>query len=166
MNMKTVFKNKYVVVKVKQRTNKPEYVVVKLRPGVVIVPVTNSNKIVLVKQFRETQEKEILEIPAGLRDKTDETVLQTAKRELLEETGYSAKTWIYLGQFSIAPNVIASKPFIYLALGAYHKPQLTLEEFKHSEYTFEEIEELIRKKQLTDAVTIAAIYAAKAYLKT
>ena len=144
----------------------PEYTIVKLRPGIVITPVTNTNKIVLIQQFRETQGKEILELPAGLLDKPGETPLQTAKRELLEETGYTAKTWISLGQFSIAPNIIASKPFIYLALGTTRKAQQTLqEEFKHSEYSFSEIEELIHKKQLTDATSIAAIYAAKSYLK-
>ena len=106
-----------------------------------------------------------MELPAGLRDKGSETALQTAKRELQEETGYQAKTWIALGRFSIAPNVISTKPFIYLALNCYRKPQQKLEELKHGEYSFEEIELLITKKQLADATTLAAIYAAKNYLK-
>ncbi len=164
--MKICYQDKFVIVKKKKRKNKEDLSIVKLIQGVVIAPVTNANKIILIKQYREALGQEILELPAGLRDKTGETILQTAKRELLEETGYTAKTWIPLGKFSIAPNIIATQPFIFLAIGAQHKPQLKLEEeFKHAEYAFEEIEELVRRKQLTDAVSIAAIYATKSYLK-
>ena len=55
-----------------------------------IIPILPDNKIVLVRQYRYTNGIYSLEIPAGKKDKKG-TFLQTAKRELLEETGYTAK---------------------------------------------------------------------------
>ncbi len=164
--MKIVYKDDYVAVSVKKRKNKINYTFVKFRSSVVIVAITNTNKVLLVKQYRAPLQKEILEIPAGGKDKGDETALQTAKRELLEETGYSAKTWIELGRFSMEPNIVTTQPVVFLCVGATCKSQLKIEEkIKHKEYSWEEIEELIKKKQLTDSFTIAALYAAKLHLK-
>ncbi len=165
MAEKTVYQDNYIQVKLRTRKSKPNYTIVKFRPSVVIVAITNNDKILIIKQYREPLEKEILEIPAGVKNKGDETALQTAKRELLEETGYTAKTWVSLGKFSIEPNIVSTQPFVFLALGATRKPQMRIEEdITPHEYSWEEIEELIRKKQLTDSFTIAAIYAAKVHL--
>lgn len=164
--MKTVYADNFVAVSVKKRKNKPNYTFVKFRPSVVIVAVTKTNKVVLVRQHREPLKKEILEIPAGVKDRADETALQTAKRELLEETGYSGKTWVELGRFSMEPNIVTTMPSVFLCIGAASNAQLKIEEeITHCEYSWDEIEELIRKKQLTDSFTIAAVYAAKCYLK-
>jgi ADP-ribose pyrophosphatase len=54
------------------------------------VAVTKANKIILVRQFRTGTEEIYDEIPAGLID-LDETPMQAARRELLEETGYTGK---------------------------------------------------------------------------
>lgn len=74
---------------------------------VAIVPVTNDNKIVLVKQYREPLQKTVVEIPAGLIGDTDneETVKTAAQRELLEETGYHANTLKELGTFPVSPGI-------------------------------------------------------------
>ncbi|MFH0713493.1 MAG: NUDIX hydrolase [Candidatus Micrarchaeota archaeon] len=160
-----VYRDKFLIVRKKPQQGKRDYTIVKFRPSVAIVAVTPNDKIVLIKQYREPLEKEILELPAGVKDRGDETALQTAKRELIEETGYTSKTWTSLGRFSIEPNVVATQPFIFLALDATRKQQMKIEEnIKHREYTWNEIEELINKRQLTDALSIASLYAAKIYL--
>lgn len=160
------YRDKYVLVKLLTRRNKPPYTVVKFRPSFVVVAVTNSEKIILVRKHREPLEKEILELPAGLREKRGKTALEIAKRNLLK-LGYSAKTWVSLGQFSIEPSIVATKPFVFLALGVSRKPQLKIEEeTQHEEHSWKEIGELIRRKELTDSFSIAAIYAAKSYLKS
>lgn len=70
-----------------------------LRPSgfddvVVIVPVTNSGMLVLVEQYRVPAERKVIELPAGLVGDLDEyggeNIVETARRELVEETGYSA----------------------------------------------------------------------------
>ena len=62
---------------------------------VIIVPLTNDQKVIFVEQFRPPVNKNVIEFPAGLvndgaREKK-ESILKAAQRELLEETGYQAK---------------------------------------------------------------------------
>ncbi len=164
----TAFKNKFVLVKLLKQRNKEDYTIVKVRPGVVIVAVTEKNNILLVKQYREALKQETLELPAGLREKSDETIIQTAKRELLEETSYSAKEWVFLGKLSAIPNIIATRVAVVLALDAAKKKQQKLEENEKlacDEYSLKEIDELIRNGNLSDATSIAAIYKSRTYLK-
>ncbi len=61
------------------------------RNAIFIFPITPDQKIVLIKNFRVPLERYIIEMPAGLMDKENETEEDTTKRELLEETGYLAK---------------------------------------------------------------------------
>ena len=64
--------------------------------GVGIIAVTPEGKIPLVKQYRKPFEKTMYEIPAGKLDKGEEP-LKCGKRELQEETGYTAREFISLG---------------------------------------------------------------------
>ncbi|MCP4246994.1 MAG: NUDIX hydrolase [bacterium] len=67
---------------------------------VVIVPVTDDDKIVLVEQFRIPIGRRVIELPAGLvgecSEAPDEDYAQAASRELIEETGYRAERFTYL----------------------------------------------------------------------
>lgn len=60
------------------------------KKAVVIFPMTKNKEVVLEKIYRIPMESYVLEPPAGLCDKKDETEEETARRELLEETGYRA----------------------------------------------------------------------------
>ncbi len=65
------------------------------KKGVVFIfPITNDRKIILIKNFRIPLERYVIEMPAGLKDRIGESDIDLATRELLEETGYSAKTLI------------------------------------------------------------------------
>ncbi len=63
---------------------------------VVLIPVTDKREVVFVEQFRIPVERKIIEFPAGLVNDMDifshESLEETARRELLEETGYEAET--------------------------------------------------------------------------
>lgn len=74
---------------------------------VAIVPITDDNKIVLIKQYREPLQKTVVEIPAGLVGDVnrEETVKDAAQRELLEETGYYANNLDEIGTFPISPGL-------------------------------------------------------------
>ena len=95
LSSETIFEGRYIS-KVEKRIvkliNGNEVVreVVTVPSAVAILPVTKDNHVIMVRQFRSAIEKDILEIPAGVIDK-EETIIQTAERELLEEVGVKGK---------------------------------------------------------------------------
>ena len=82
-----------------------------------IVALTPGGDVVLERQYRHPVRKWLLEIPAGSVDQ-GESVLAAAKRELMEETGYSAKSWKILGGWYPSPASTNTRAFVALALGA------------------------------------------------
>lgn len=72
-----------------------------------VIPLTADNEIVLVEQFRYGIEEPTLELPGGMVDE-GETHYETARRELLEETGYTGKDWHYLGKVSSNPAFLTN----------------------------------------------------------
>ncbi len=61
------------------------------RKIVAIFALTKNKEVLLVKQYRYPHEKFVVELPAGLADRKGEIFAETAKRELLEETGYRVR---------------------------------------------------------------------------
>ena len=84
-------------------------------PGAVaILALLPNGKLLLEKQFRYALQREFLEIPAGKID-PGEDPLATAKRELQEETGYSASHWRHLGTGHACIGYADEKIEYYLA---------------------------------------------------
>lgn len=79
-----------------------------------VIPLTPENDLVLVEQYRYGIEKPTLELPGGVCD-PGETPLETSKRELLEETGFSAQEWISLGKVASNPAVLTNYTHTFLA---------------------------------------------------
>jgi ADP-ribose pyrophosphatase len=71
--------------------------------GVVIAAQPSPDEVILVKQYRYSIDSDLIELPAG-RIEPNEPPLYTAKRELIEETGYEAKQWSPLIQMYSAPG--------------------------------------------------------------
>lgn len=67
-----------------------DYYVREEAAGVVVFCVTRNNELVLVRQFRQPLDMITLELPSGVVSRHDRTPEEAARRELLEETGYSA----------------------------------------------------------------------------
>ena len=84
--------------------------------AVMIIPLLDSGELVMERQYRYVMRRHCLEFPAGKIDPGEEP-LATGRRELLEETGYVAREWIYLT--SIHPTVAYSteRILVYLARG-------------------------------------------------
>ena len=84
-----------------------EYVV---HPGaVMVIPLLHDGRVVMERQYRYPVQQVMLEFPAGKLD-AGETVFECAKRELLEETGYTAREWARAGQ--LHPVISYSTEFI------------------------------------------------------
>ncbi len=73
-------------------------------------------RVLLEKQYRHAARKFLYELPAGRIDE-GESELNAAKRELLEETGYSARSWKRVLRFWASPGFVAEAMSIYLARG-------------------------------------------------
>jgi len=82
--------------------------------GVVIIPVNKQREILLVEQFRKPVEQTLLELPAGKLEKGEEP-LSCARRELLEETGYSAGKIEHLLSFYTTPGFSDEILHLFLA---------------------------------------------------
>jgi ADP-ribose pyrophosphatase len=87
-----------------------------VHPGAVaIIALNESGELLLIEQYRHAQGKIMWEAPAGLMDLANEDPLETAKRELYEETGYLAKTWNVLLDLANTPGGSTEQIRIYFA---------------------------------------------------
>ena len=135
-------------------------------PGAVCVgAMTQDKKFVMVKQFRYGPKAVFLEFVAGKKEENEDP-LTTVQRELEEETGYQAKTWIDLGYAYSSPALFDEKIHLYFACDlVMTKPHLDDGEFLEVvEMTLDDIIELIETNQLHDMKTIAMAYRIKHYL--
>lgn len=80
----------------------------------VMMAVDSRRRILLVRQYRLPANASLWELPAGRLD-PGENPLKAAKRELMEETGYKARTWKKLVSFYASPGYVAEKMTIFLA---------------------------------------------------
>ena len=80
-----------------------------------VIPVTGDGKVIIERQFRYPLNRVITEIPAGKLDSFTEDRLSAAKRELEEETGYTAEEWISLGDYHPTPAYCDERITLYLA---------------------------------------------------
>ena len=82
-----------------------------------IVPLTDDHKVIMERQFRYPLNRVVTEIPAGKLDSLTEDRLSAAKRELEEETGYTATEWTCLGDYYPAAAYCDERITLYLAKG-------------------------------------------------
>lgn len=80
-----------------------------------VIPVTEDGKVIIERQFRYPLNRVITEIPAGKLDSFTEDRLSAAKRELEEETGYTAEEWISMGDYHPTPAYCDERITLYLA---------------------------------------------------
>ena len=135
-------------------------------PGAVgIIPVTNDNKIVLVKQYRYPVEDITIEIPAGKLDK-DESPYGCAQRELEEEVGAVDGELIHLSTFYTTPGFCNEILHLYLAIG-FKRIDNNLDEDEFLEIVEPELEvalNWIEDGKIKDSKTIIGILMAKDFI--
>ncbi|HUO56919.1 MAG TPA: NUDIX hydrolase [bacterium] len=147
---------------------KHSFYVLNTRNWVNVVALTEEGKVILVNQFRHGSGKISLEIPGGAVDHRDRSPLQAAKRELLEESGYRASRWKFLGKTHPNPAILNNTCYFYLAKGARRVSDLKLDEAEELEVVlkeFKEIPRLIRKGRIRHALVVAAFHYLDLYRK-
>ena len=127
-----------------------------------VIPVTDDGKVIVERQFRYPLNRVITEIPAGKLDSFTEDRLSAAKRELEEETGYTAKEWIDMGNYYPTPAYCDERITLYLARGlALGQRHLDEDEFLIFEAVpLETLVEQVMDSTITDGKTQVAILKA------
>lgn len=138
-----------------------EYII---HPGaVVIVAVQDNGELLFERQHRYPMGRAILELPAGKID-PGEAILNTATRELLEETGHSATDWRYLGVMHPCVGYSDERIEIFMASGLRRESGQKLD---HGEFldvlsmSLTDALEAVRSGEITDAKTITALFWAE-----
>ena len=134
-------------------------------PGaVVVVPVIDGD-VVLVRQYRAAIDGELLEVPAGKRDVTDEPVELTAHRELEEEVGMRAGSMVKLAEFYNSPGFCDEHSFLFLATDltpcetsfqGHEEQHMTIERVP-----LDSVPDLVASGELVDGKSIIALCLAR-----
>lgn len=133
-------------------------------PAVVILPVQSKDEIYLIRQYRKPFEESLIEAPAGMVNPGEDFLL-AAKRELREETGLNAKTWVSVGQAYPVPGFCNEALILYLAFGLEHGET----EFDHDEniellkVSLDELSEWVKNGVIKDAKTQLLYYRLRDY---
>lgn len=161
MKNKTVFKGRLLNVTVKKVRLPNGYLAtletIKHPGAALIVPFLAKDKVILLKQYRPVIDSYIYELPAGTLDK-NESPAHCASREIIEETGYSAKKITYLGKIFPVPGYSTECISIYKAESLRkeeHEPEED-EVIEAGVFTRAAIRKLFKTGKIVDAKTISA----------
>jgi ADP-ribose pyrophosphatase len=131
-----------------------------------VIPVTSEAKVVFIHQFRHGTEDITLEIPGGMADEDDDSLLESARRELREETGYTADLIVPIGSVAPNPAFLTNRCHTFLAIGARQvgQPQFDgSEDIRVQEIGLDQVPELITSGRITHALVVAAFYHFEKY---
>jgi ADP-ribose pyrophosphatase len=140
------------------KTSKRE--IIKHPGAVAVIAVNDEGKIIMVRQYRKALERALVEIPAGKLEK-GEKPLNTAKRELEEETGYTCQNLTHIISFYTSPGFADELVHLYMAEGLEKMNEescLDEDEFVEVlEVTLEQANKMIEQKEIFDAKTAYAV---------
>jgi 8-oxo-dGTP pyrophosphatase MutT (NUDIX family) len=134
--------------------------VMKVPTWINIIPVTNDNKIIMVKQYRFGNKEITLEIPGGMSE-PNEDPKSAAIREMKEETGYTSENVIEIGSVSPNPALMNNLAITYLAFDVERTSIQnldTMEDIEIIEIDLEEVPRLIQNKTINHALVVSAFY--------
>ena len=149
---------KQTVVRPDGRSASCQYVV---HPGsVAILPLVDDDHLCLIRSRRLTVGQTLVEVPAGTRE-PGEKPLETARRELEEETGYRASKWEELVQFYASPGILSERMHIYVArdLTPGEPRREANEEIENLVLSWDEALAMIDRGEIVDGKTIVALLA-------
>lgn len=135
-----------------------DFYIIESNDWINIIPITQDEHVIMVRQYRHGSKMITLEIPGGLVDYGD-TPEKAALRELMEETGYEAKEIIKIGEVNPNPALFNNRCHTFLARGLKKvsdpKPDQT-EDIEVVLIPVSEIPELILKGEIDHAIVISA----------
>jgi len=136
-----------------------EYYVRESRGFVMVFAITPEHRVVLVHQYKHGIGRELLELPAGMIDKGEQP-LETARRELAEETGYEAESFERVGEFVTDPTNSDTIAHLYIARGALRSREQDLDPAENIDVrlaTFNELKTMVRDGSIHSMSHVGAI---------
>jgi ADP-ribose pyrophosphatase len=127
-----------------------------------IVALTEAQRLLMLKQYRHAIGDYLWEIPAGTLEKAED-VLTCARRELVEETGFSARSWQTLGEIVPVPGYSDERIHLFMARDLTPAvQQLDRDEvIEVHQLPLEEVFNMVSSGQIIDAKTICGVSLAR-----
>jgi 8-oxo-dGTP pyrophosphatase MutT (NUDIX family) len=133
-----------------------------------VVALTPANEVVLIEQYRHGTDGMTVEIPGGIADEGEDPA-ETARRELIEETGYKCDEIVLLGASTPNPAIQDNIQYHFLALDCEPTGETAFDD-DESIRTFlmplDEVSEAIRDGRITHSLVVAAFHYLYLYEQT
>lgn len=130
--------------------------------AVCVIPITDDNDVICVRQYRYAIRQHLLEIPAGKLDSPDEDPDEAVRRELKEETGATSDNVTFLGLYYGSPALINEKIYMYMAHDlSFGESDLDDDEFLEVvKIPLPEMVDMVLRGEITDGKTQSAVLRA------
>lgn len=141
---------------------KDPYFVLERPDAAIIVPITEEDEVVLVRQYRPPLRMMELGLPAGLVEE-GERPEEAARRELAEETGHTGGGWELLGSLASSPSLKDNWAYLFLARGVEETAAPAPDEHEMVEVVkvpVEDLRGLVRSGEIVSSSGVAAIMLA------
>jgi ADP-ribose pyrophosphatase len=132
--------------------------VVRHAGAVVIVPVLDDGRICLIHNYRVAVDRELLELPAGTLEPS-EPPIETARRELIEETGFRAAKLTPLLEFYMSPGILDERMFAFVATQLTPGPPAREagEQIDNLIVSSQELDKLLSEGKIQDSKSLSAL---------
>jgi len=160
-----IYKSRWLTVrKDAVRTDKgvniDDFYVLEYPTWVNVIAITIDGEFVIEQQYRHGIKQWVFELCAGICE-PDEEPLEAAKRELLEETGYSGGKWSLIGKYAPNPNSMDNWCYSFLAEGVIKRQephQEPTENIHIQLYSVEELFSMMKNRQIVEGTMLAPLW--------
>lgn len=144
------------------------YFVLEFAPWVQVLAFDSEKRVLITKQYRHGIRELIYGLPTGFAEETDASMLESARRELIEETGYDSNDIVEIGKLFPNPATQNNTVNCFVAFNIYKKTEPEYDPSERIEVEFVTIKNLLKmidNGTFSHALHVAGIFLALRKLK-